>query len=186
MRVEYRTNEIIIGDHSFKQFISKGKIEKRIRELAFEINNDYHRKELVFLITLKGAIFFAVDLLKKVKVPVCIETIIAKSYGNNLESAGKVNFFINSELLRNKDVLIVEDIVDTGLTISTIIEEVKKFEPKSIEVATFLIKPENLKFDIKIKYFGFKIPKDFVIGYGLDYAEFGRNLTTLYILERTS
>lgn len=184
MLVDYQKQKIIIDGLTFKRFLGKGKIEQRITQLASEIKRDYLGKNAVFLVVLKGAIFFAVDLLKKIDIPVRIETIIAKSYGNSLQSSGKVEMYFADNFLKGKDVLIIEDIIDTGLTISSIINEINKYEPKSLEVVTFLLKTDNLKCETNIKYYGFKIPREFVVGYGLDFAEFGRNLSSLYILEK--
>lgn len=184
MLVDYTKRKITINGRTFKHFISKKEIDKRINELAIQIKRDYEGLEPVFLVVLKGAIFFAVDLLKKVDIPLRIETITAKSYGNAIESSGKVELSFNGNFVKGKDVVIVEDIVDTGLTISSIVREIYKYEPKSLEIATFLLKPENLRCEISIKYCSFRIPKEFVVGYGLDFAEFGRNLKSLYILDK--
>lgn len=184
MLADYTKRRITINGHTFKHFISKKEIDKRINELAIQIKRDYQGLDPIFLVVLKGAIFFAVDLLKKVDIPLRIDTITAKSYGNAFESSGKVELSFNVNSVKGNDVIIVEDIVDTGLTISSIVNEIYKYEPKSLEIATFLLKPENLKCEINIKYWGFRIPKDFVVGYGLDFAEFGRNLKSVYILDK--
>ncbi|MGQ9818374.1 MAG: hypoxanthine phosphoribosyltransferase [Candidatus Kapaibacteriales bacterium] len=184
MLVKYNKQRITIDGRTFKHLISKKEIDRRINELAKQIKQDYQGLEPVFLIVLNGAIFFAVDLLKKLDIPLRIDTIIAKSYGNSIKSSGKVELSLKANFIKGKDIIIIEDIVDTGLTISTIVNEVYKYEPKSLEIASLLLKPENLKCEINIKYCGFEIPKDFVVGYGLDFAEFGRNLKSLYILEK--
>lgn len=183
MLVDYTKRRIIINGRIFKHFISKKEIDKRINTLAIQIKHDYEGLEPIFLVVLKGAIFFAVDLLKKVDIPLRIDTITAKSYGYAIESSGKVELSFDGNFVKGQDVIIIEDIIDSGLTISSIVKEVYKYEPKSLEIAAFLLKPENLKCEINIKYCGFKIPKEFIVGYGLDFSEFGRNLKSLYILD---
>lgn len=182
--VIYKRNFVQIDGKKFAPFLDKSTIKKRIKELSLQIYRDYASKFPVFLVVLKGAIFFASELIQQVKIPSRIEILRARSYGNQLESSGNVELLFSNKDFRNENVVIVEDIIDTGLTMKYILEAIYESNPKSIEIATLLLKPQNLKYNLDIKYCGFEIPPQFVIGYGLDYAEFGRNLDSIYILEK--
>ncbi len=174
-------NKIAVNGKVFHKFISKEMIDKTVTKMATEINKDYDGKKPVFLIVLKGSVFFGADLIREVNLECTMETIRAKSYGNQMQSSGNVDLFIENLDLKGKDLIIVEDIVDSGLTLKSLIERIEKTKPASLEVATFLYKPDAVKVDLNIKYIGIKIPSDFVLGYGLDYAELGRNLKDIYI-----
>lgn len=182
--VDFKRNQITILGKRFVPFIKYRQIRKRTKEIAEQIKNDYSGRIPVFVVILKGAVFFATELIKNVEMPLRVETLKAKSYGTEMQSSGRVELFLTCEDLAGKDLIIVEDIIDTGLTMATILQELEKFEPKSIEIATLLMKPKNLKVDLKVKYCGFEIPEDFVIGFGLDFAEFGRNLKDIFILSQ--
>ncbi len=181
--MEIKRNFVKINDFIFVPYLKKSQIEKRIKELSKEISNDYKGRVPVFLIVLKGSVFFATKLLQNITVPLKIETLRASSYRNEMVTSGKVELLLSNTNFENQDLIVIEDIIDTGTTMKSIINSLKEFKPNSIEIASLLIKPKNLKEDIKIKYIGFAIPPDFVIGYGLDYAEFGRNLQNIYILK---
>jgi hypoxanthine phosphoribosyltransferase len=172
---------IQIKELSFKKLLSKELIKKRVKELAKRIDKDYCGKNPILLLTLKGAIIFAADLMREMKIPTQIETIIAKSYGMNLSSEGKVEVIENPINLNDKDIIIIEDIVDTGYTMQSLIKRLESFNPSSIEICTLLFKPKNIVVPLQIKYIGFEIEPLFVVGYGLDYAEEGRNLREIYI-----
>ncbi len=179
-------NKIAVNGKVFHKFISREMIEITVAKMANEINRDYENKKPVFLIVLKGSVFFGADLLREVNLECTMETIRAKSYGNQMQSSGNVDLFIENLDLKGKDLIIVEDIVDSGLTLKSLIERIQEIEPASLEVATFLYKPDAIKVDLDIKYIGIKIPSDFVLGYGLDYAELGRNLKDIYIHKVTN
>lgn len=179
-------NKIAVNGKVFHKFISREMIDITVAKMANEINKDYEGKEPVFLVVLKGSVFFGADLLREVNLECTMETIRAKSYGKQMHSSGNVDLFIENLDLKGKDLIIVEDIVDSGLTLKSLIERIKKTEPASLEVATFLYKPDAIKVDLDIKYIGIKIPSDFVLGYGLDYAELGRNLKDIYIHRETN
>lgn len=181
--IEFGRKNLRIYDKNFVKFISYSEIRRRTKVISDEIRRDYKGKVPVILVILKGAIFFASELMKNLDFPLRVETLKAKSYGNQMESSGKVELFLTCEKLEGKDIILVEDIIDTGLTISTVVKELLKFKPKSIKIATLLLKTEKFKLDLKIDYCGFEIPDKFVIGFGLDYAEYGRNLKHIYILE---
>lgn len=183
MTAVFEDNLITIGGKEFVPYITHQQISSRIQELAQKIQLDYQSTTPVFLVVLKGAIFFASELMQNIKMPVHLEILKAESYGNRLESSGKVKLFLTNHDFENKDIIIVEDIIDTGLTIKTVLEELKKYKPKTIELAVLLLKKEKLQFNLNVKYCGFEIPSKFVIGFGLDYAEFGRNLKDIFILK---
>ena len=174
--------KIIINGKRFKKYISKEELEKITYTLAEKINSAYNRKNPIFLIVLKGSIFFAADLLRKITIKCTIETIRTSSYGMNM-TGGNVKLSIENLSIKNKHVIIIEDIVDTGNTIKELLNKLSLQKPKSIAVTSLLLKPNSLQNDIKIEFVGKKIPSKFVIGYGLDYAEKGRNLPEIYILD---
>ncbi|MCE6990721.1 hypoxanthine phosphoribosyltransferase [Dyadobacter sp. CY323] len=174
---------INILDKTFVPFISKEEIETRITELAASISRDYKDSCPVFLVVLNGAFLFASELVKRIPLS-CEITFIRVSSYSKTESTGEVKEIIGIDKnLANRDIIIIEDIVDTGLTMSQLISKVWEKSPKSVEVATLLHKPESLKTPIELRYTGFKIGNKFVVGYGLDYDEIGRNLDSIYALE---
>ena len=163
-----------------KVLIPKKKIQKRVRELAKQIELDYIDKEnLIILIVLKGAFVFAADLIREFKRPVRIEFITAKSYVEE-ETSGNVQVSFNVPVdIKYYNVLIIEDIVDTGLTLQKLISELSKYNPPSIKVCTLLNKQERRQVDYEPDYSGFKIDNHFVVGYGLDFCEYGRNSSSI-------
>lgn len=159
-------------------------IAAKIKSLGEQISKDYEGKEVVLVCVLKGATFFACELAKRISVPVEIEFMAVSSYGNETESSGVVK--INKDLdqpIRGKNVIVVEDIVDTGRTLSYLLELFKKREPESLALCTLLDKPERRVATVKVDYTGFQIPDEFVVGYGLDYAQKYRNLPYIGIIE---
>ena len=153
-----------------KILISKTQIEKRLEDLGSEISNDYEGKELYMVGVLNGAFIFLADLARQLKISCKICFLQASSYNNQKVSSGKVKLMHNLDL-RDKEVLVVEDIFDTGLTLKCILEDLQLQRPKSLEVCTLLSKKIPNKFPINVKYIGFEIEDKFVVGYGLDYAE---------------
>lgn len=174
-------NIITIKEHKFELLLTKEKIFNRVKELASQIDNDYANKKPILMLTLKGAIIFAADLMREISIPIQMETIIAKSYGYKMTTEGNVELIENPIDLQGKDIIIIEDIVDTGYTMSSLLTRLKEFQPNSIEICTLLFKPKNLVVPIKVKYIGFEIDPLFVVGYGLDYAELGRNYKDIYV-----
>lgn len=172
---------IKIKEFEFELLISEEQIRKRVEALAKQIDQDYANKKPILMLTLKGAIIFAADLMREITIPTQIETIIAKSYGYKMATDGNVELIENPIDLEGKDIIIIEDIVDTGYTMSSLLTRLKNFKPSSIEICTLLFKPKNLVVPIKVKYVGFEIDPLFVVGYGLDYAELGRNYKDIYI-----
>jgi hypoxanthine phosphoribosyltransferase len=173
-----------INGKKFRLYISDKEIQKKVKEMAQRIQNDYKGKKPFFLIVLKGSIFFASDLLRKIDMECEIETISTKSYGLGMESSGKVEVSITNLDIAGKDVLVIEDIIDTGYTLKALFEVLEKMKPASLEAVTFLSKPAQRKVKFIPKYAGIEIDPEFVIGYGLDYAEQGRNLPEIYILSK--
>lgn len=171
---------ISIRDKKFEPMISRDKIDSAVRDIASRINSDYQGKNPLFLVVLKGAVFFACDLLRNIDLDCTMEMISAKSYGDSMESAGKVRIRPESLNIKGKDVIIIEDIIDTGLTMKTLMERLKKLGPASVEAASLLSKPMMRKVDVDVKYIAIEIPSVFVVGYGLDFAEHGRQLPEIY------
>ena len=174
--------EVQVHDKLFREFITEEAIEKRIEELAERINNDYKGKELLFLGILNGAFMFAAALLKRVSLNARITFVKLASY-DGANSSGTVKELIGwNEDITGKEVIILEDIVDTGNTLEKITEELLKRKVAHVRIATLLLKPGCYTKNIDIDYVGFNVPNDFVIGYGLDYSGYGRNLASLYSL----
>lgn len=170
-----------LKDLTFKKHIVEAKIEKKVAELADQINNDYKGKSPVFLPVLNGSFMFASDLLKQVDVSCRVSFVKVSSYvGTN--SSGQLKTLIgHDESLFNQDVILVEDIVDNGLTISKILEELRSLGAKSVEVVSLLRKKPAREKDVEVKYVGFDLDDQFVVGYGLDYDGLGRNLRDIYV-----
>jgi len=175
--------QITIKSKNFNQFISKKDIKKKIAELADRINEDYAGKTVVLVVIMKGAMFFGVDLLRKLRIDCELEVITAKSYGEEMLSSGKPVLSFSNNNFKGKHILLVEDVIDTGITLKAIIERIMPLEPESLELAALLAKPRNMKVNLNAKYVGFNIPSEFIIGYGLDYANKGRNLRDLYLID---
>lgn len=160
-----------------KEYISEEKINQRLDELAEQINSDYRGEELYVVCVLRGSFIFCADLVRKIKVPVEIDFVAASSYGDSTESSGAVRIDLDVKKdITGRNVLLVEDIVDTGLTVTYLNEIFQARQPKSLKLASLLYKPARLKHDVKIDYLAFEIEDNFVIGYGLDYAQKYREL----------
>jgi len=173
---------LVINDKRFDVVLTPIDIDLIVRKVASEINKDYQDKVPVFIITLKGSIFFATDLLKHIEFDCQVETIRAVSYGDKMVSSGNVLLSQMTDQLDGKDLIIIEDIVDSGHTAQALISEMKKLNPNSVKIATFLSKPDSMVVDVPIDYIGKEITPAFVVGYGLDYAEHCRNYPALYAL----
>lgn len=164
--------------------ISEEEVEARVCELAEEINKDYAGKELHLIVILKGSVFFACELAKRVTVPVTMDFMSVSSYGDGMVSAGKIT--VKKELdedIANKDVLVVEDIVDSGNTLFHLKKLLLARNPKSLKIVTLLDKPDRRTADIETDYCGFIIPDKFVVGYGLDHAQKYRNLPYIGVVQ---
>jgi hypoxanthine phosphoribosyltransferase len=176
----YVKNCIKVIDKYFEPFISSEKILEIVNRLASQMNHDLKNKDIIFLGILNGSFMFASDLYKQIELPSQISFLKLASYqGTSTSGNVKRLIGINEDLL-GKTVVVLEDIVDTGITIENIIKQLKGYEPAEIKIATLLFKPDALKVQVKLDYIGLEIPNDFIIGYGLDYNGFGRNLADIY------
>ena len=171
-----------IIDKEFEISIPSSEIQNIIFRLADKMNNDLRAKKVIFLGILNGSFMFAGDLFKKIDIDCQITFLKVASYVGT-SSSGNVKRLIGlNEDIKDQVVVILEDIVDTGITLDNIIKQLKGYEPSEIRVATLLFKPEAYQKEIKIDYIGKEIPNDFIVGYGLDYNGFGRNLEDIYAL----
>lgn len=164
--------------------LSEEEVDKRICEIAQQISKDYEGKEVHLICVLKGGVFFMCELAKRISIPVSMDFMALSSYGNGTQSSGAIK--VKKELdedIEGKDVLVVEDIVDSGRTLKFLVEELKKRNPASVHLCTLLDKPERRVVDIKADYTCFEIPDEFVVGYGLDYAQRYRNLPYIGVVE---
>lgn len=167
-----------------KVLIDEAKLNQRIQELADEISNDYKNKDITFICILKGSVYFTTELSKRIKNNVKLEFIRVSSYGVSMESSGQIELRLDlRESLEGKDVIIVEDIIDTGRTLAFLKEHLKAKKPNSVKICTLLDKKERRVCDINSDYVAFDIPDKFVVGYGLDYNENYRNLPYIGYIE---
>ncbi|NDF13882.1 hypoxanthine phosphoribosyltransferase [bacterium] len=171
--------------HEPPVYISEADIKTRVRELAEKINDEFGNEEVTAICTLKGSVVYFSDLIRHLKMPVVCEFLGVSSYGNQTESTGEVKVTLDlNEPLNGRNVLLVEDIVDTGLTLGYLLDYLKAKKPAKIKTTAFLFKPQALKAkSLQIDYVGFEIPNRFVVGYGLDYAEKFRGLPYIGTLE---
>ena len=157
---------------TIKVLVSEEEVEKRIRDLGEKISKDYEGKQVHLICVLKGGVFFMCELAKRITVPVSMDFMSVSSYGDGTTSSGVVKIAKDlDESLEGKDVLVVEDIIDSGRTLSYLLEILKKRNPNSMKLCTLLDKPERRVMDVNVDYVGFNIPDEFVVGYGLDYAQ---------------
>ena len=176
--------EVKVLDKTFEKFIDHEDLLKAIRKLAQQINDDLKNKEVVFMGILNGSFMFASDLMKEINLD-CIITFVKVASYSGTSSTGKVERLIGiNEDIEGKTVVILEDIVDTGNTMEHILKQLKGYDPAEIKIATLLFKPEAFKKDYPIDYVALEIPNEFVLGYGLDYDGYGRNLKHLYKLKK--
>ena len=179
--------KILVGNEIFTPLISEDQIQSRVKELGKQITMDYQGTIPVFIGVLNGSFLFMSDLIKCVDLDCEIDFFKLSSYGDEKLSSGKVQLVkeLNCDV-NGRDIIIVEDIVDSGLSVKYIEEMFAENNPKSMKVVSLLVKPKSLKFNVKIDYIGFNIPSKFVIGYGLDYAQKYRNLRSVYVLSEES
>ncbi|OQW35067.1 MAG: hypoxanthine phosphoribosyltransferase [Nitrospira sp. SG-bin1] len=170
-----------------RPIVTQEQMRSRIRELGKQISADYAGKDLVLVGVLKGAYAFFADLARAIRIPVQVDFIIVTSYGTQAKSSGKVKLVTElTENIKDRDVLLVEDIVDSGLTIQYLIKALGKQKPRSIKVCTLLSKSERRVVNVQVQYIGFRIPNQYVVGYGLDYQQKYRNLPYLAVLDQLS
>jgi hypoxanthine phosphoribosyltransferase len=163
--------------------IDEGSLQARIAELGDEISEDYRGRDLLLLGVLKGAVFFMADLMRRLSMPCEIDFMAISSYGAATDSSGVVRILKDLDTnIAGRHVLVVEDIIDSGLTLSYLVRNLEAREPASLEVCALMTKPERREIDVDVRYVGFEIPNRFVIGYGLDFAERYRNLPYVAVL----
>ncbi|WP_461613860.1 hypoxanthine phosphoribosyltransferase [Clostridium sp. Marseille-QA1073] len=166
--------------------LTEEQIKEKIKELATRITEDYKGKDLLVLGILKGSVIFMSDLLKEIKIPCMMDFMAVSSYGNSSESSGIVKILKDLDFeVKGKHVLIVEDIIDSGITLKYLIKYLGARNPESLEIACLLNKPDRRKEEMEVKYLGFDVPDYFLVGYGLDYAEKYRNLPYVAILKES-
>ncbi|NTV44964.1 MAG: hypoxanthine phosphoribosyltransferase [Chlorobiales bacterium] len=175
---------VLVGDEKFKLIISQAQIQQRIREIAQEIEKDYIRLQPIFIGVLNGSFIFLSDLVRQIHaIDLEVDFFKVSSYGDSKTSSGQVQLLKSADAkLKDKDVIIVEDIVDTGLSLTYIRNAILALEPRSLRICTLLYKDDIAEVDFLLDYVGFRIPKQFVIGYGLDYRQIKRNLNGIYSL----
>ena len=167
-----------------KVLLSEEEIQEIVTRVGAEVSRDYRGKNLVLVSVLKGAVAFMADLMRAIDIPLSIDFMVVSSYGNGTESSGKVKIIKDLDLdLSGQDLLLVEDILDTGRTLYNLREILKMRSPSSIKICTFLDKPERRQADIAADYVGARVPDEFVVGYGLDYSQRYRNLPYLGVLK---
>jgi len=174
----------VVYDSKFRTLIDRKQIEKRVQELGKEITRDYQGKEPILIGVLNGCFIFLADLVRFVELDLEIDFIKLSSYGDEKVSTGRVEILkdINATL-KNRHVLVVEDIVDTGLSINFLKQKLMNLKPASLKFVSLLLKKEKAKVDFKIDYVGFEISNQYVVGYGLDYKQVLRNLPAVYVMD---
>ena len=167
-----------------EELVSADALQQRVRQLGADISRDYEDKPLLLVGVLKGAVFFLSDLMRWITIPVEVDFMAVASYGSATDSSGVVRILKDLDAaIEGRDVLIVEDIVDSGLTLQYLLRNLGSRNPRSLEVCALLTKPARRKVDLPTRYVGFEIPNRFVVGYGLDHAELYRNLPYVAVLE---
>ncbi|MGQ9677575.1 MAG: hypoxanthine phosphoribosyltransferase [Chloroflexota bacterium] len=173
------------GGEVGKVLLSTETLQLKVRELGAQITNDYRGQNLLLVGVLKGALVFMVDLARSIDLPLEIDFMAVSSYGASTDSSGVVRIIKDLDAsVENKNILIVEDIVDTGLTLKYICENLRSRGPASLRICALLNKQKTRKAEVELDYVGFQIPDEFVVGYGLDYAEIYRNLPYIAVLNR--
>ena len=169
---------------TIRELISEEDVAAKVKEIGAQITKDYEGKAVHLICVLKGGVFFTCELAKRIEVPVSLDFMSVSSYGDDTKSSGVVKIIKDlDESIEGKDVLIVEDIIDSGRTLSYLIEVLKQRNPASIRLCALLNKPDRREVEVQIDYLGFDIPDEFVVGYGLDYAQKYRNLPFIGVVE---
>lgn len=178
----YLPEEVSVNEDIFKVFITKDQLEERLSQLGQQLNKDFKDKRPIFIGVLNGAFIFLADIMRHVSIACEVDFMKLSSYGDEKVSSGKVTELKHIDAkIEGRHIILVEDIVDTGLSMNYLVENVKRHAPASVSVLTLLHKKEATKYDVQIDYVGFEIPNAFVLGYGLDYAQEGRNLAQIYV-----
>ena len=169
---------------TIREMISEQDVDKRIEELGKQISEDYAGETVHLVCILKGSVFFTCELAKRITIPVTLDFMSVSSYGDGTTSSGRVKIAKDlDESLEGKNVIVIEDIIDSGNTLSYLLEILGKRDPKSLKLCTLLDKPDRRVREVKVDYVGFAIPDEFVVGYGLDYAQKYRNLPYVGVVE---
>lgn len=165
--------------------ISEEEVNKRTKELGEQISKEYAGREIHLICILKGSVFFCCELAKRITIPVTLDFMSVSSYGDETVSSGRVKIVKDlDETLQGKDVIIIEDIIDSGRTLAFLYDLLKSKGPNSLKICTLLDKPDRRVTDVEVEYVGFEIPDEFVVGYGLDYAQKYRNLPYIGVVEQ--
>lgn len=176
-------NSVQVKDKTFRPFIGEEEIAKRVAEVGAQVSRDLEGKNPLFLAVLNGSYVFAADLLRYVSIPCEVSFIRVSSY-SGMESTGTLTEVLGlKEEIEGRTVVIVEDIIDSGFTMEGLVKSLRAKNPADLRICTLLTKPGNLKVDLDIPYCAFEIPNDFIVGYGLDYDGYGRNLPAIYVVE---
>lgn len=171
-------------EHKIKVMYSEEAVEKRVREIAARITDEFKGEEVHLICILKGSIFFTAELAKRIDLPVTLDFMSVSSYGDGSESSGRVRIVKDlDESIEGKNVIVVEDIIDSGRTLSFLLDMLSAKKPKSLKLCTLLNKPDRRVVDIPVDYVGFDIPDEFVVGFGMDYAQKYRTLPYIGVVE---
>ena len=173
-----------MADHHIEVMISEEEVNRRIRELGEQISRDYAGRQIHLICVLRGGSFFMCELAKRITVPVSLDFMSVSSYGGDTKSSGVVKIMKDlDDSIRDKEVLVVEDIIDSGRTLSYLMAMLQDRGPKSLHLCTLLDKPDRRVVDVDVDYTGFRIPDEFVVGYGLDYDQKYRNLPYIGVVK---
>lgn len=180
----YTPATIECNGETFKPYLSEDQLQERVKELGAQLTRDYEDKRPIFIGVLNGAYIFLSDLMRHVQMPCEVDFLKLSSYGDEKVSSGQVTSLKEIDAdIKGRHVILVEDIVDTGLSMKYLLEQLGTKEPASLATVSLLHKKDATHYDVQLDYVGFKIPTLFVLGYGLDYAQEGRNLAQIYILD---
>ncbi len=180
----YEPETVVCNGSLFRLYITKEQIDKRVEELADKINRDYEDKKPIFIGILNGAFIFQADLMRHVTIPCEVDFFKLSSYGDEKVSSGHVTELKELDAdVEGRHIILIEDIVDTGLSMRYMVGRIKAKKPASVSVVTLLHKPDATKHYVNVDYVGFQIPTLFVLGYGMDYAQEGRNLAQIYVID---
>ncbi|MCG8374790.1 MAG: hypoxanthine phosphoribosyltransferase [Balneolales bacterium] len=180
----YLPESVECNGEIFKIFITKEQIDARLSLLGEELDRDYEGKNPIFIGVLNGSFIFLADLMRNVSIPCEVDFMKLSSYGDEKVSSGNVTELKHIDAkIKDRHIILVEDIIDTGLSMNYMLKKMDELEPASVKVVTLLHKKEATRHDVTIDYVGFEIPTKFVLGYGLDYAQEGRNLAQIYVIE---
>jgi hypoxanthine phosphoribosyltransferase len=181
----YRPDVVTINGEEFRVYLTHEEIQQRIKQLGSRISKDYKEKKPIFIGVLNGAYIFLADLMRYVNIPCEVDFLKLSSYGDEKVSSGQVHELKEIDAdIHGRHIILVEDIIDTGLSMNYLADKMRQLNPASVTVVTLLHKKEATVHDVQIDYAGFKIPNLFVVGYGLDFAQEGRNLSQVYILHK--